>query len=196
MSSWKHYQQIRIIGRGSFGYVFWGRANVHVSRGFDPPLDFCPHTRPLIVSPPHTRRALLVQRRVDGKQLVVKQLPIHELSETDQTSAHQEVMVLSMLQHPSIIAYYDSFLENDVLNIVLEYADAGDLHDLIARAQQQPVGQQLLDEAFILDMFVQITLGIEHIHEKKILHRVWCQLPVLVSNWFHLIFVIFFIGFI
>jgi serine/threonine protein kinase len=137
---------------------------------------------------PFGRRALLVKRRVDGKQLVVKQLPIHELSETDQTSAHQEVMVLSMLQHPSIIAYHDSFLENDVLNIVLDYADAGDLHDLIARAQQQPVGQQLLDEMFILDMFVQITLGIEHIHEKKILHRVWCQLPVPFSHRVHRIF--------
>jgi NIMA (never in mitosis gene a)-related kinase len=114
----------------------------------------------------------LVKRRVDGKLLVIKQLPIHELNATDQTSAHQEVQVLSMLSHPSIVAYHDSFLENDVLNIVLDYADGGDLHDLIQRAQQQPADKQLLPEALILDIFVQITLGIEHIHDKKILHRV------------------------
>jgi serine/threonine protein kinase len=117
------------------------------------------------------RRALLVRRRSDSQRLVIKQLPLHELNPGDQAGAHQEVQVLSMLSHPYIVGFHDSFVENDLLNIVIDYADGGDLHDLIKRAQRRPEPDNLLPEPFVLDVFAQIALAIEYIHERHILHR-------------------------
>ena len=36
-------------------------------------------------------------------------------------------------RHPNIIAYVDSFIERGSLNIVMNYADSGDLGDYIKR---------------------------------------------------------------
>ena len=42
-----------------------------------------------------------------------------------------EVKVLSMLKHPNIIEYYDSFFHEQAMMIVMEYASGGTLFDLI-----------------------------------------------------------------
>lgn len=114
---------------------------------------------------------MLVQRLSDGQRLVIKQLPVHELDAGEQAGANDEVKVMMLLRHPYIVGFHDSFVEDQLLHIVIDYADGGDLHDLIRRAQKRPGPDNLLPEPFILDIFVQIALAIEHIHEAKILHR-------------------------
>ena len=50
----------------------------------------------------------------------------------------------------------------------MEYADGGDLY---TRIKEQKKQGKLWPEEQIIDWFVQITLAVKHIHDRKILHR-------------------------
>ena len=50
--------------------------------------------------------------------------------------ALNEVKVLSKMDHPNIIAYYDSFEKDGILMIEMEYADGGNLADFLAKQQK------------------------------------------------------------
>ena len=47
--------------------------------------------------------------------------------------------MLAALDNPYIIQYCDSFMDQDQLNIVMEYAAAGNLHEVVRRGQQTGV---------------------------------------------------------
>ena len=69
------------------------------------------------------------------------------------------------MAHPNITGYYGSFIEDGVLNVVMEYADNGSLFQLIQKSRQPFSEEQLLS------FFAQLLLALEHLHSKKILHR-------------------------
>ena len=43
----------------------------------------------------------------------------------------KEVQILKKLDHPNIIKYFGSFVEEASLYIVMEYAEGGDLHKIL-----------------------------------------------------------------
>lgn len=65
-----------------------------------------------------------------------------------------------------VIKYYDCFLEEGKLNIVMQYAPNGTLHAML-QAQR---GKSLAEE-LIWKFFIQALLGMRHVHSKKIIHR-------------------------
>lgn len=73
---------------------------------------------------------------------------------------------MGKLKHPFIVCYYESFIEERTLNILMEYCDGGDLS--IYLKQQN---KKFLKEEKIWRFFIEICLGLEHIHKNKILHR-------------------------
>jgi len=50
---------------------------------------------------------------------------IKKVVNTEQNTAQQEIKILKQVDHKYIIKYFDHFLENGILCIVLEYADKG-----------------------------------------------------------------------
>jgi NIMA (never in mitosis gene a)-related kinase len=80
--------------------------------------------------------------------------------------AINEVTILSKLDHAHIVKYYDSFLEKNFLNIIMEYCSGGDLCVLLKQQFGRP-----LPENKIWKYFIEICLALEYIHRKKILHR-------------------------
>ena len=63
----------------------------------------------------------LCRRNSDGCHVIIKQIPVEEMSKEERVAAKNEVQVLSMLKHPNIIAYLESFVEEKALMIVMEY---------------------------------------------------------------------------
>jgi serine/threonine protein kinase len=73
---------------------------------------------------------------------------------------------MGKLNHPFIVRYENSFIDERTLNIVMEYCDSGDLAYFL---KQQ--NKKFLKEEKIWRFFLQICMGLEHIHKNKILHR-------------------------
>lgn len=107
-----------------------------------------------------------VRRRADNNIYVMKLIPIGQMDSRGQQDSINEVNILASLNHPYIVKYYDSFIENKTLHIVMEFCDKGDLCGVI-RAQMG----RLLPEAKIWKFLIQMCLGLEYIHSKRILHR-------------------------
>mmetsp|Transcript_17930 Transcript_17930/g.52414 ORF Transcript_17930/g.52414 Transcript_17930/m.52414 type:complete len:888 (-) Transcript_17930:118-2781(-) len=84
------------------------------------------------------------------------------------TKCLKEVGLLRSLQHPNIIRYTDSFLHNDELYIVLEWAGKGDLKDILQSYRKR---SEFMDEAQVWSYFSQCCEAVRHMHEKRIIHR-------------------------
>jgi len=113
-------------------------------------------------------QAILVKERRGNQLRVVKEVDLSRIPQKARNDAQTEVTVLRSLRHPNIVAYYDGFEEGCKLCIVMEFADGGDLTDVIKRRREE--GSRFSeDEA--LGMFAQCCLALQHVHNKHILHR-------------------------
>ncbi|XP_022250142.1 serine/threonine-protein kinase Nek8-like [Limulus polyphemus] len=109
--------------------------------------------------------AVLYRNKNDDSLVILKEINMHDLTAGERQLSMNEVRVLSMLHHPNIISYYDSFEEDGVLMIKMEYADGGTLQQYLSNLKTT------LEENEILDLFKQIVSAICHMHEHNILHR-------------------------
>jgi NIMA (never in mitosis gene a)-related kinase len=111
-------------------------------------------------------KVILVRNKRGGEQLAMKEIQLTSLSPDAREKALQEVQLLRSLDHPNIVRLRDSVQEKGVLYIIMEYVDGGDLAEKIRQRSGKPFSE---DE--VLNIFVQLVLALQHIHEKKIVHR-------------------------
>ncbi|KAI4538728.1 hypothetical protein MG293_010995 [Ovis ammon polii] len=134
-------------------------------------------------------KAYLAKRKSDSEPCVIKEINFEKMPIQGKEASKKEVILLAEMKHPNIVTFFNSFqelerqviskylkplqhqmrpffTENNRLFIVMEYCDGGDLMKRIRR--QRGV---LFSEDQILSWFVQISLGLKHIHDRKVLHR-------------------------
>uniref|UniRef100_A0A671FZ38 non-specific serine/threonine protein kinase n=1 Tax=Rhinolophus ferrumequinum TaxID=59479 RepID=A0A671FZ38_RHIFE len=111
-------------------------------------------------------KAYLAKGKSDSKHCVIKEINFAKMPIQEKEASKKEVILLAKMKHPNIVTFFNSFQENNRLFIVMEYCDGGDLMKRINR--QRGV---LFSEDQVLSWFVQISLGLKHIHDRKILHR-------------------------
>ncbi|XP_049993720.1 serine/threonine-protein kinase Nek3 isoform X5 [Alexandromys fortis] len=110
-------------------------------------------------------RALLVRQESSNQKFAMKEVRLPK-SFSDTQKSRKEAVLLAKMKHPNIVAFQESFEAEGHLYIVMEYCDGG---DLMQKIKQQK--GKLLPEDTILNWFVQICLGVNHIHKKRVLHR-------------------------
>ena len=96
-----------------------------------------------------------VRRKTDNQIYVMKQIDIKQMKSKYRMEAINEVNILSKMENPYIVKYFDSFIERNLLNIIMEYCEGGDLYNLI----KQQFGRPLL-ELKIWKFVIQVCLGL------------------------------------
>lgn len=109
--------------------------------------------------------ASLYKRISDEVMVVLKQINLADISNAEREMAMNEVEVFSCLSHPNVILYYSSFVHGDILYIEMEYADEGNLAQIINDSSEY------FPERYVLNVFEQMTSAIAYMHSKSILHR-------------------------
>ncbi|XP_030849172.1 uncharacterized protein LOC583722 isoform X2 [Strongylocentrotus purpuratus] len=103
-----------------------------------------------------------------GQLLAVKQV---ELSEIDKEKAKQqylklqeEVQLLKTLRHKNIVGFLGVSLEDNVVNIFMQFIPGGSIASLLARFGS-------LDETVFCRYTKQILEGTQYLHENNVIHR-------------------------
>jgi NIMA (never in mitosis gene a)-related kinase len=105
----------------------------------------------------------------DNKVVALKKIKIFEMNDVKlRDKCLKEVKLMQQLDHPTIIKYLDSFISNNELIIVTEWAEKGDLKKLLKNAQQS---DNPLTESQVWEFVLQIAQALQHMHEKRIMHR-------------------------
>lgn len=112
----------------------------------------------------------VVKRKEDGKTYAMKRVKISSLSTKERENALNEVRILASLSHPNIIGYKEAFFDDEskTLNIVMEFADDGDIESKI---QKNSKIKTSFPENMIWTWLIQILQGLKYLHDNNIMHR-------------------------
>jgi len=108
----------------------------------------------------------LCEKKHNKQKLVMKQIAT-DLEGEDLKKAQNEVAILRSLDHPNVIQCLDSYVKDHTFYIIMEYASHGNLQQYIAKRRPN----DYLTPQAVMDFFCQILIGLNHIHEKGIIHR-------------------------
>ena len=109
-----------------------------------------------------------VLKKTDKQICVLKQISLFNMNKSQVEEVKNEAKILSSLNSSYIVKYYESFVESNNLNIIMEYCDGGDLSNYLNNHKKSG---KYMNEDKIWKFFIQICIGLMYIHNKKILHR-------------------------
>ena len=112
----------------------------------------------------------LVKSKKDNLIYALKRVELNKMMPNEKDNSLNEIRLLASIHHINIISYKESFYEENTntLNLVLEYADAGDLQSKISAHKNV---QKYFNENTIWSIFIQMVRGIKALHDKNIIHR-------------------------
>ena len=113
---------------------------------------------------------LKVQRKKDGIIYALKRVKFAKLSDKEKSNALNEIRILASINNKNIISYKEAFFDemDSSLDIVMEYADEGDLFQLITEKKKTKTH---FTEEEIWNTLIQLLNGLRSLHELNILHR-------------------------
>ncbi|KAD3336293.1 hypothetical protein R6Q59_028475 [Mikania micrantha] len=110
--------------------------------------------------------AFLVLHKIEKKKYVMKKIRLNKQTEKFKKTAHQEMDLLSQLNHPYVVEYKDAWVDEAGICIVTTYCERGDMSELIRKAR----GTYFPEEK-ICKWLAQLLLALDYLHTNRVLHR-------------------------
>ncbi|XP_062148048.1 mitogen-activated protein kinase kinase SIPKK [Alnus glutinosa] len=106
----------------------------------------------------------LVQHKWTGQFFALKVIQMN-IDEAYRRQIAQELKINQSAQCPYVVVCYQSFYDNGVVSIILEYMDGGSLLDLLKKVKTIP-------ELYLAAISKQVLKGLLYLHhEKHVIHR-------------------------
>ncbi|KAI9141003.1 kinase-like domain-containing protein [Paraphysoderma sedebokerense] len=121
-------------------------------------------------------RAILSFHPSTQKYYVLKKIDILK-SKSNGTDVFLEARLLGRVNHRNVVALKEWFVEGKWLYLVTEFAESGDLYELI-----QSRKGKLFSESTIMTWFVQLCWGLGAVHDSQLLHRDIKTKNIFLSN--------------
>lgn len=104
------------------------------------------------------------EHTIMGRIVAVKVLPRHKSTPEAIASFHREIRAQAQLDHPNLVRALDANEDGNVHFLVTEFVDGTDLRRLVR-------GQGRLNMQTAASIIAQAAQGLEHAHEKGMIHR-------------------------
>ncbi|XP_053077433.1 serine/threonine-protein kinase Nek11 isoform X7 [Acinonyx jubatus] len=157
------------LGSGSFGTVYL--VSDKKAKQGEEFIDVCNghlHCIMMLFEPPKLCYMLVIRSGEEKTRKVLKEISVGELNPNETVQANLEAQLLSKLDHPAIVKFHASFVEQDNFCIITEYCEG---RDLDCKIQEYKEAGKTFPESQIIEWFIQLLLGVDYMHERKILHR-------------------------
>ncbi|KAM3962945.1 serine/threonine-protein kinase Nek8 [Aphomia sociella] len=108
----------------------------------------------------------LCENKITADLCIVKDIELNLRIQDHVQDIANEAKILSSMNHPNIIRFYDCYYTDNYVMINMEYATNGNLAEYMY--QRYP---KLIKQEEILFYFCQVLLGVNYIHNMNIIHR-------------------------
>jgi NIMA (never in mitosis gene a)-related kinase len=116
---------------------------------------------------------------ISEQYFIAKKIVLGQLTVREQEQALLEAQLLRNLNHVNIVSYRCSFIDKEVLVIIMEFCESKFktsfililVGDLAYHVKKKRAKSETFSETEIMNWFLQICMALEYVHGRKILHR-------------------------
>jgi len=111
----------------------------------------------------------------DNKKYAMKKVNLASITQNQKKYILSELRIISEHNSPYLIKFYNSFVQDDNLCIVMEYCEKGTLYNIVKNNQ--------LDNKTIWKYFSGVCGAVEYLHKHNIIHRDIKATNILIDNY-------------
>ena len=105
---------------------------------------------------------------INNQEVAIKEIDISLYNDNQKMLLLREIDIMKKLSNDYIMTFYKSFLENNIVYLILEYIPGEDLKKFIEKKKRN---KQIIDQNTILIILKGIVNGLLYLHSNKIIHR-------------------------
>lgn len=110
----------------------------------------------------------LAKNKHTNRPYAMKKLDLSKATHYEKTSIVNELRILSTHKSPFIIKFKTAIFEKNYLHLITEYAEKGDLAQLIILKSRR---NEKISENDVWHYFLQVSVALSYLHNMQIIHR-------------------------
>ena len=114
---------------------------------------------------------------VKDQAYVIKEIDVSVLPKQAAYEAMQEIAIMAEIDSHFVVGYYDSFITEQTICIIMEHCQHGDLCTAIKKQKGK-----LFPNNFLWKVFIHICLGMHYLHARNVIHRDIKSLNVFLTK--------------